>query len=59
MLVPLVLIPACWAQVEVATEVAATLAFTERPTADAESSVYFSEQRNQRLMKLSAAQVSP
>jgi hypothetical protein len=45
MLVPLVLIPACRAQVEVATEVAATLAFTESPTVDAEGSVYFSEQR--------------
>jgi hypothetical protein len=55
MSIPLVLIPACRAQVEVA----ATLSFTEGPTVDAEGSVYFSQQRNQRLMKLSAAQLSP
>jgi len=43
-----VLIPACRAQVEVATAVV----FTKGPTVDAKGCVYFSEQRSQRIMKL-------
>jgi gluconolactonase len=42
------LISACFAQVEIAT----TVAFTEGPTVDAEGNVYFSEQRGQRIFKL-------
>ena len=42
------MIPACPAQVEIAT----TVAFTEGPTVDAEGNVYFSEQRGQRIFKL-------
>jgi gluconolactonase len=57
----LVLIPACWAQLEIAATVAVTqgpataaaTAFTEGPAADAEGKVYFSELRSQRIMILS------
>jgi sugar lactone lactonase YvrE len=34
-------------------EVAATVAFTEGPTVDAEGHVYFTDVRNHRIMKLS------
>src|SRR2546428_9375383 len=49
----LVLLLACSASLAQEVQVATTIAFIEGPTADAEGNVFFTDQANNRIMKLS------
>lgn len=48
----LLLLLALSASTDQDVEVATTIAFTEGPTADADGSVFFTDQANNRIMKL-------
>jgi gluconolactonase len=52
LLVLAVMIPACFAQVEVATKTPDSPAFTEGPTVDADGNVYFTNLGSQSILKL-------